>query len=72
MLQRSLRQTRPGSNLEWQLDGYDVVGQEYPSDNRLAEYDAILISGSCMVWDTEILLLDLKIFSSLRQSCFGL
>ena len=72
MLQTSLHRTLPGSNLEWQLDGYDVVGQKYPSDNRLAEYDAILISGSGVVWDTEILLLDLKIFLSLRQSCFGL
>ena len=49
MLQRSLERTRSGSNLEWELDGYDVVGQEYPSDDLLAQYDAILISGSGMI-----------------------
>ena len=49
MLQRSLERTRSGSNLEWELDGYDVIGQEYPSDDLLAQYDAILISGSGMM-----------------------
>ncbi|KAF8317674.1 class I glutamine amidotransferase-like protein [Clavulina sp. PMI_390] len=46
MLESSLERTRPESSIEWSLDGYDVVQQEYPTDNKLAQYDAVLISGS--------------------------
>lgn len=48
LLQRSLERTRPGSYPSWELDGYGVVEQEYPSDGKLMQYDAILISGSGM------------------------
>jgi hypothetical protein len=48
MLQRSLERTRPGLKADWELDGYDVVEQEYPSENKLLQYDVILISGSGM------------------------
>lgn len=46
LLQNSLERTRPGQTVDWTLDGYDVVQQEYPSDTKLAGYDALLISGS--------------------------
>lgn len=48
MLQTSLERTRPGVKVHWELDGYDVVEQEYPSEDKLLQYDAILISGSGM------------------------
>lgn len=46
LLKNSLLRTRPGKEVDWVLDGYDVVQQVYPTDAQLGEYDAILISGS--------------------------
>lgn len=48
LLENSLERTRPGAQVDWSLDGYDVVQQDYPTDNKLAQYDAVLISGSGM------------------------
>jgi hypothetical protein len=48
LLRKSLERTRPHLQVDWILDGYDVVSGEYPSDQKIKEYDAILISGSCM------------------------
>lgn len=49
LLTSSLERTRPGQAIEWSLDGYDVVLGEYPTDDKVKEYDGILLSGSCML-----------------------
>lgn len=68
MLQTFLVRTRPGSELNtgWKLYGYDVAGQEYPRDDQLELYNAVLISRSGM-YDIEILLFLLLLVSDLKN-----
>lgn len=34
------------NSVQFTLDGYDVVKEAYPSDDKLARYDGIVITGS--------------------------